>query len=297
MSDKILVAIPSYKRSFLLKENRGVFSFIKYLNKDLTDLKYFLNITDNLNYAGLNDDLIDKNNVLILDKQFISHVIYDIIQYAFENNYTHLLILEDDCRYRYRPQNEYMHKAFSSKTTLDLKLLNKLFSFLISLCGDESNKFQLTSPITGIGSFRKYFYLESDRITFNTVCLNVKALKSLDLDFLKKLAMKEDYFIFLSLLSKGYRTLCSSDFTAQDLKRNYKGGAQTYRTEELYNQQTYLLYDYFKYLIELEIVKKDYVKEWGNKYPLYELKMMLKPKVHFREEIEPLIEHKDYFVE
>lgn len=247
---KILLAVPSRERSFLLKESKRSFKYLKKLDQNLIDVIVFISNSPKEieNY---------KNNLfrtVPLNYNYISQKIKKIIEYAISNNYNQLILMEDDVSlYKLTGVSNEYGNYYNIITNTNQ--LNKLFNIMIITCNEE---FIMTHPVGRLGSNQiKRTFVCNKRITGKLLCLNLEVFKTIDLSILETVMYKEDYCLVLLSLLNGYKTLGISEFCTEDTKRGYRGGSSTNRTLEKYNESTKIFYNYFKEKIDLSLRYKN----------------------------------------
>lgn len=280
-----LLAIPTYNRHDFLKTKRGAFKYLPYINPFLIDTALFIkdNPEERCYYAN------DKYKTIPLTYNYISQKIQQIINYAIENSYEHLILMEDDIHLSYR--DCYGHYP-TLQLPLDNDKLNQIFCYLLTY---NNSHFPLTCPAQRLGANgKKYLFDVNSRTTGRLICLHLPTIKLLNIHthpLFNEIMFKEDYLLQLLLIDKGFNTLTFNNFAIEDSGRNYRGGSSCTRTIENYNQSTFILYNNFKKYLTL---REKAAKGWDSSKTLYEVTMINVPKFKISKESLPNLDIKDY---
>lgn len=253
-----LIAIPSRDREFFLKNGTGVW---RSFNRPPQEYPLILVIREK---EKKNYDPYYKGEYLLTRNNNIDITITRqmILDYAIEKGYEYLIMMDDDIILYYRDEN------LSSKYTSKLEELytNNVLDNIIYDSIKLTNK---DFPLTGIpmkqGSFSCKYMFEKNRVIIRYVCYHIPtwAKEGVRCDDLLdgNIGVMEDYFVQLTWIKKGYKTLSNCKWAVGDYATGYKGGCNATRTLDVQNSSAKMIKKLFPDLAILK-VKTDGKQNW-----------------------------------
>lgn len=274
-----LIAVPSRDRTNFLKKKNGVW---RNFNRPYKDYPIVLVVREEEldDYKPLFDGKIlttENNTDITKTRQFI-------LDYAMENGYEHLIMMDDDINLFFRDEK------LSSKYTQRIEDIhaNNVFDSIVYesllLTGEEY-------PLTGVpikqGSFSKRYTYEKNCMIIRYVCYYLPVWKKHNIrcdGLLGTIGVMEDYYVQLKLLSLGYRTLTNCRWAVGDYGTGYRGGCNATRTVEVQNRSAKKLCELFPEAVKLK-VKTDAKQHWKED----RLDVNLKLKYYLNKDEKPYI--------
>lgn len=237
---KTLIAVPTYKRSHMYP-NSGTWRFLPFIKLINLDIKVFIKNTPNEIEAYAKLKRYSKEYHYY---DYISELRYFIINYAIIKNYTHLIFIDDDLRFNYKAENMYNLLPMTKKKDL----INDMLRQMIFHCHEIT---PLTHPNLRFGGNKNKEKFLYNKKAIRCVCLHLPTIKKENINtdiVLKNIKFMSDYYIQLSLLQKGYKTLCINQYTVDDLGTNTRGGCSNTRNRFLHSQSAFVISKLFQHV-------------------------------------------------
>jgi hypothetical protein len=174
-----------------------------------------------------------------------------ILEMAIDMDMAYFFMMDDDITISFRDEDLSSKYASRMETVIEKDIINKLLLECLQICSAEY-------PIVGLplrqGSFSKKYMFEKNSMIIRFVCFHVPTLKKegIRCDGLDDGVM-EDYYVQLSLLNKGYRSLTNNRYAIDDPGTGYKGGCNATRTLEVQASSAKKLYALFPNHVELKM--------------------------------------------
>lgn len=250
-----MIAVPSRDRSFLAENRRGIWKHIDpwnpypyntYLTIREEELPAYREAYNGNIIVTDNDTNITKTRQVILEKAK-----HDKVEFLF--------MFDDDINLNYRDENlpsKYTSRqdGFEMFNHFDKCLLESLL-----LCSEE---FPLVGLPNRQGANNRKFMFEKNTMMIRYVCYHIPTWtkENIRCDGLNGGVM-EDYYVQLTLLSRGYRTLANCRYAVDDPGTGYRGGCNATRTVAVQNESAIQLSKLFPESVTLKI-KEDGQQHW-----------------------------------
>lgn len=218
---KLLIAIQTYNRANILQTQTGVYRYIlpktnvKLYLKDIDlDLKSYKN-------KGYNTETVITYNYLSELRQYI-------INQAYLNGYTYLILSDDDLILDYRKLDDLTHFL---PLVDEQEKVEVLIDKMVKLCTPQT---PITHPLIRQFSQDKYkHYYSYNNKAIRFVCYHVPTLAKLKLhedDILRQIINMSDYYIQLKCITNGHKSISLNYYVVGDSGTGRPGGCSTYRT-------------------------------------------------------------------
>ncbi|MEM4270639.1 MAG: hypothetical protein QXO70_00930 [Candidatus Pacearchaeota archaeon] len=245
----MLICVPSRNRVRLIQEKRGIW---KYLDPRTTtyNLKVFVLEKDKEMYSHY---IPIGNLISVPDIYYISDKRQAMLEYAIENEITHLFIIDDDIVLYHRDETLPSKYCCRFEEVKRLNSFNRMIQELKSICNE-------TFPIVGVplkqGSQSKNSEFEINAPIIRVVCYYVPILKreNIKINGLG-VPFMSDRYTQLCLLKKGYKSLTHNGFAIDDYGTGKPGGCQETRTPELQSLSAKALANAFPESVTLKVKK------------------------------------------
>lgn len=245
---KTLIAVPTYKRFYLYKQNRGVYKYLPWIHSEGdTDIVLFLKKGDD----DCRNLLMSEYRCKVFDYNYISELRFQIINYAIDKGYEYLIFMDDDVKLAYRE---------SLTAPLQNITQEKFYELITFMSSHEC----MTHPTLRFGSNGAKQKLEYNKKAIRCVSIWLPQIKQLDIhqdQTLRNIGFKSDYCLQLSLLNAGCYSVCNNLYTVDD-GGQIKGGCSEYRDPEKMKQAALTLKEKFPDLVKLrDKVNKTFTKK------------------------------------
>lgn len=191
-------------------------------------------------------------------------------QWIVENTpHKYLLLLDDNLSFHTRtpsmmaeetkyPLKGLIEKHFPKEHIRGemLNLLNELYRHIL----DPEVALVGLSQRSGNNRIEKSF-AENTRI-FGLAMVDLTLMKKLGIRY-DAVNLKQDFYVNLSFLTRGYKNICLYNFAFDKPQANMAGGCSTYRTPEKSNQAAEILKSKFPDFVR---VREKSVKSWGGEF-------------------------------
>lgn len=185
-----------------------------------------------------NEHMVRGRNVVVYNERGIGNV----RRWLCTQPERYILMLDDDQTF------------FKWKSDEDYHLVRCTPEEIVTLVEDVE-MLLLDTPFVGIGSRQGNNNHWPKKIVenirnCNSYGIDTEVLYDYDIEF-NKLPLMEDFYVQLSLLANGFKTLCITDRVWSQYGSGAKGGCSTYRTQELQKQAAEMLKEAFPDFVKL----------------------------------------------
>ena len=244
------IFIPSRERTDLMRDRRGAWKLfnptscnypVKVVVRDIEEADY-------LQASGLSEFSPDQLGLGVTTTPSVNMDIAKtrqlIVEEAHERGLEYLFMLDDDVVLSYRDESLSSKYGSRVEELFARDGLNQCLLECLKMCGPEY-------PMVGLplrfGSVSRKYMFEKNSTIIRFVCLHVPTLMKEGVSYTGLGGgVMEDYYVQLSLLSKGYRTMTNCRFAIDDYGTGKPGGCSTTRSVEVHNESAELLAQKFE---------------------------------------------------
>lgn len=264
--ENYLIAIPSRERTDLIKSCRGIWKYL-YPYDQRYPVILAIRGEEERDYFNAMLELepeskLDPNPVLMCtesENMNIAKTRQLILEHADDNGIEYLFMIDDDVVISYR--DESLSSKYGSKVEpfIERDGFNKLLLESIRLCGPEY-------PMVGLplrfGSVSRKYTFEKNSTIIRFVCLHVPTLMKEGISYTGlDGGVMEDYFVQLSLLEKGYKTMTNCRYAIDDYGTGKPGGCSSTRTKTVHDDSAIKLARRFEGRVQLKSKRTTFWQE------------------------------------
>lgn len=263
------IAIPTRGRSDLIPDRRGIWKYLSYRNTN-TPLKIYIREEE---YGNYERHLYTKDIESVPNDFKIHQKREYLIQHAIKDKVEFLFVIDDDVSFLIRDNTTAKYKLVDCTSNDDY---NNHFNTILQECFYFSSE---EFPCMGFAHRAfinaKKYYFEKNSPILQFVCYHIPTLQKEDIHVDDSdLIIREDQYVQLQIINKGYRTLTSVRYITQPFESNYRGGCSNYRTEKMEDKAVKLLQEMFPNMISLRYNNKGRIStliDWKGNIPKEEL--------------------------